>query len=71
MSKYPIILEETATRFSAWSPDVPGCIVTGGNCEETEREMRDGVEFQLEGIRRKGEPVPEPSFSAAYFEVAA
>jgi predicted RNase H-like HicB family nuclease len=71
MSKYLIILEETGTGFSAYSPDLPGCIATGRTREETESEMRDAIEFHIDGIRQRGEPVPKPSSSAAYCEVAA
>jgi predicted RNase H-like HicB family nuclease len=71
MSKYLIILEETATGFSAYSPDLPGCIATGATREETEQEMHDAIEFHIEGLRRAGQPVPRPASSAAYCEVAA
>ncbi len=71
MNSYLIILEKTATGFSAYSPDIPGCIATGATREETEREMHDAIEFHLEGLKRLGNPIPEPSSTAVYCEVAA
>jgi predicted RNase H-like HicB family nuclease len=71
MSKYLIVIEETGTGFSAYSPDLPGCIATGETREKTEREMHDAIEFHIEGLRDSGAPVPKPSSSAAYCEVAA
>lgn len=71
MSKYLIVIEETETGFSAYSPDLPGCVATGSTREETEREMHDAMEFHIEGLRLSGLPVPRPASSAAYCEVAA
>ncbi len=71
MSRYLIILEETATGFSAYSPDLPGCIATGQTRETAEREMHDAIEFHIEGLRLADLPVPKPASSAAYCEVAA
>jgi predicted RNase H-like HicB family nuclease len=71
MSRYLIVIERTATGFSAYSPDLPGCVATGRTREEVEREMHDAIEFHIEGMRLAGEPVPEPRSHAAYCEVAA
>ena len=71
MSRYLIILEETATGYSAYSPDLPGCVATGATREEVEREMHDAIEFHIEGLRLAGEPIPEPRSHAAYCEIAA
>lgn len=71
MSRYLIIIEHTATGFSAYSPDLPGCVATGRTRAEVEQEMRDAIEFHIEGLRQAGEPVPEPRSDAAYCEVAA
>jgi len=70
MSRYLIIIEETATGYSAYSPDLPGCVATGRTREEVEREMRDAVEFHLDGMRSEGLPIPAPSSFAEYVEVA-
>jgi predicted RNase H-like HicB family nuclease len=71
MSRYLVIIEESATGFSAFLPDVPGCIATGATREDVERAMREGVEFHLDSLRESGEPVPPPRSTATYVEVAA
>ncbi|MEA3209624.1 MAG: hypothetical protein QOE70_2681 [Chthoniobacter sp.] len=71
MSRFLIIIEDTATGFSAYSPDLPGCVATGRTRDEVEREMHDAIEFHIEGLRLSGYPVPEPRSQAAYCEIAA
>lgn len=71
MSRYLIIIESTATGYSAYSPDLPGCVATGKTRSQVAMEMHDAIEFHIEGLRRLGEPVPEPRSHAAYCEVAA
>ena len=71
MSRYLIITESTRTGFSAYSPDLPGCVATGRTRPEVEQEMHDAIEFHIEGLRLAGESVPEPHSDAAYCEVAA
>jgi predicted RNase H-like HicB family nuclease len=71
MSRYLVIIEKTDTGFSAYSPDLPGCVATGGSRQEVEREMRDAIEFHIEGLRLAGEQIPEPQSQASYCEVAA
>lgn len=71
MSRYLIVVEETATGFSAYVPDVDGCVATGRTREEVEQRMREALEFHLEGLRELGEPVPPPTSGAAFVEVAA
>ncbi|MGI9172507.1 MAG: type II toxin-antitoxin system HicB family antitoxin [Chthoniobacterales bacterium] len=70
MNRYLIIIEETATGFCAYSPDVPGCVATGRTRPKVESEMHDAIEFHLEGLREEGLPVPKPSSTAEYGEVA-
>jgi predicted RNase H-like HicB family nuclease len=71
MKKYLIIVEETDTGYSAYSPDVPGCGSTGKTQEEVERNIQQAIEFHLEGLREEGYDIPEPSSYSAYVEVAA
>ena len=71
MSRYLIIIEATSTGFSAYSPDLPGCVATGGTREEVEHEMRDAIEFHIEGLRLAGRQIPEPKSQASYCEIAA
>ncbi|HYD51231.1 MAG TPA: type II toxin-antitoxin system HicB family antitoxin [Gemmatimonadaceae bacterium] len=71
MSKYLIVIEETESGYSAYSPDFPGCVSTGRSREDVERSMRDAIELHLDGLREDGQPIPKPSTSAAYVDVAA
>ena len=67
--KYLIVIERTATGYSAYSPDVPGCIATGSAREATGREMRDAMAFHLDGLKAEGLAIPEASTSSSYVEV--
>jgi predicted RNase H-like HicB family nuclease len=69
--KYLMVIEPTETGFSAYSPDLPGCVSTGTTREEVELNMQEAIELHLEGLREEGYPVPEPSTSSAYVEVTA
>ena len=71
MSRFLIIIEETLTGYSAYSPDLPGCVASGATRDEVEREMRGAIEFHIEGLRLAGEPVPHPKTQAAYCDIAA
>jgi predicted RNase H-like HicB family nuclease len=71
MRRYLIIIEETSTGFSAYSPDLPGCVATGSTHEEVEREMQNAMEFHIDGLRLAGDQIPEPRSQASYCEVAA
>ena len=71
MRRYLVIVERTATGYSAYSPDLPGCITTGRSREEIEVNMREAVELHIEGLRAEGYPVPPPNSDVAYVEVAA
>ena len=69
--KYAVVIEQAESNYSAYVPDLPGCVATGATVEEVETEIREAIEFHLEGIREDGQPVPEPSSSVEYIEVAA
>ena len=66
-----IIMQETPSGFSAYSPDLPGCAATGRTPEEVEAEMHEAIEFHIEGLRLSHCPVPKPRTHAAYCEVGA
>jgi predicted RNase H-like HicB family nuclease len=68
--KYLVIYERTATGYSAYAPDLPGCITTGPTLEETERLMKEAIEFHLEGLREDGLPIPAPTTTADYIIAA-
>ena len=69
--KYLIVIEKTTTGYSAYSPDLPGCIATADTEEEIQREMRQTIAFHLDGLRQEGMPIPEPQSSSSYVEIPA
>ena len=69
--RYLVIVEETQTGFSAYSPDVDGCIATGASREEVETRMREALEFHLEGLSQEGCQIPQPRASATWVDTAA
>ncbi|MFQ5772336.1 MAG: type II toxin-antitoxin system HicB family antitoxin [bacterium] len=68
--KYPVIIEETKTGYSAFSPDLPGCVATGSSKEEIEKNMKDAIAFHLDGMHKEGLEVPRPHNFSAYLEVS-
>ena len=58
--KFLVVVERTKTGFSAYSPDLDGCVATGATRDEAERTMREAIEFHLEGLRQEGCEVPQP-----------
>jgi predicted RNase H-like HicB family nuclease len=62
MSRYLIIIEQTNTGFSAYSPDLPGCVATGATREEVVKQMHDVIEFHIEDLKLEGQSVPAPLF---------
>jgi predicted RNase H-like HicB family nuclease len=71
MSRYLIVIEETPTGYSAYSPDLPGCVATGRDRADVERGMRDAIVFHIEGLQEAGEAIPRPISTSAYIDVAA
>jgi len=69
--KILIVVERTGTGYSAYSPDLPGCVATGPSQPEVERTMREAIEFHLDGLRAEGFTPPEPNTYATVVEVAA
>ncbi len=59
--RYAIVIERADGNFSAYAPDLPGCIATGTTVSEVEREMGEAIRFHLDGLREDGLPVPEPA----------
>jgi predicted RNase H-like HicB family nuclease len=58
--KYTVIIEKTKTGYSAYLPDVPGCIATGRTEKAVQKNMADALEFHFEGLRLAGQPIPRP-----------
>lgn len=69
--KYLIVIEKTSSGYSAYSPDLEGCIATGQTPQEVEKNMREAMTFHLEGLALEGYDIPEPHSYSAYVEIAA
>lgn len=69
--KYAVVIEKAGANFSAYVPDLAGCVATGSTVDEVEQNIRDAIEFHLEGMREDGTPIPPPSSRVNYVEVAA
>jgi predicted RNase H-like HicB family nuclease len=69
MSRYLIVIEETTTGYSAYCPDLEGCVATGRTRDEVERAMEEAIAFHLDALREEGENVPVPRSSVSYVEV--
>jgi len=65
------VVEATEAGFSAYSPDLPGCVATGASRATAEQQMREAIEFHLEGLRADGHALPQASSYATIIEVAA
>jgi len=69
--RYAIVIEKAQSNYAAYVPDLPGCVTTGNSIEETEKQIREAIEFHIRGLREDGLPIPEPSSQVNYVEVAA
>ncbi len=69
--RYAVVIEQAEGNYSAYVPDLPGCVTTGATLEETERNMREAIAFHLEGMREDGLPIPMPSTVVEYCDLAA
>ena len=68
--KYPVIIEKAKDNYSAYSPDLPGCVATGHTVKETLLRMKDAIQFHIEGLKREGMAIPEPSTKVKYIEIS-
>jgi predicted RNase H-like HicB family nuclease len=71
MHRFLLIIEPAGQNFSAYSPDLPGCIATGASREETERHMYEAIQTHIEGLREDGLPIPQSTAFAEYVVVGA
>ncbi len=69
--RYAIVIEQAQGNYSAYVPDLPGCVATGVTVAEVEREIRKAIEFHLDGLREDGAEIPQPSSQVEYIEIAA
>ena len=67
--KYTVVIEKTGNGYSAYAPDLPGCIAAGDSVAEVEELIREAMILHVESLRDHGDPVPEPQTSAALVEV--
>lgn len=68
--QYAIVIEKAKRNYSAYCPDVPGCIATGPTVATTVRLMREALELHLKGLAEDGEPIPDPESIVDYVDVA-
>ena len=68
MNRYLIIVEKTSDNYSAYSPDIPGCIATGISRDEVKNNMKKAIRFHLDGLAEDGLPKPEPLSFSEYIE---
>ena len=66
--RYAVVIEKAKGNYSAYVPDLPGCVATGASVKGVEREIRKAIRFHLDGLREDGAPIPEPSAVCEYVE---
>ena len=69
--RYAVVIEKAEGNYSAYVPDLPGCIATGGTVAETEQSIREAIELHLSGMKEDGTPIPPASSQVDYVDVAA
>lgn len=67
--QYLIVIEKTGTGYSAYSPDLDGCVATGSTKQEVEQNIREAIAFHVEGLRDEGYSVPQPASYSTYVDV--
>jgi len=69
--RYAVVIEKAEGNYSAYVPDLPGCVATGATIEEVEAEIREAIEFHIEGMREDGLAIPAATSKVEYIETAA
>jgi predicted RNase H-like HicB family nuclease len=69
--RYAVVIEKAEGNYSAYVPDLPGCVATGATIAEVENEIREAIAFHIEGMREDGLDVPAPTSQVEYIELAA
>ena len=67
--KYTVVIEKTGNGYSAYVPDLPGCVAAGDTREATEELIREAIVYHLEMLRESGDPIPEPQTTTSFVEV--
>lgn len=70
MFRYPIVIERAKKNFSAYSPDLPGCVATGATIRQTLSRMRSAIKLHLDGLKKDGADIAEPSTKVEYIDIA-
>jgi len=66
--RYAVVIEKAESNYSAYVPDLPGCVASGATVEEVEREIKEAIRFHLDGLRQDGAQIPKPSAVCEYVE---
>jgi len=69
--RYAIVIEQAESNYSAYVPDLPGCVATGRTVEEVEEQIREAIAFHLDGMREDGTPIPPARSHVDYVDIAA
>ena len=68
--RYAVVIEKAEENYSAYVPDLPGCVAAGDTVEETDHLIREAIEIHLKGMREDGLPIPEPTSQVNYVDAA-
>ena len=66
--RYAIVIEKAGQNYSAYVPDLPGCVATADSVKAVENEIREAIRFHIDGLKADGQPVPAPTSRAEYVE---
>ncbi len=66
--RYAVVIEKVGNNYSAYVPDLPGCVATGNTVDEVENEIRDAIRFHIDGMKEEGLSIPKPESIAEYVE---
>lgn len=69
--RYAVVIEQAEANYSAYVPDIPGCVATGSTMGEVEQQIREAIAFHLDGLREDGIPVPPARSHVEYVDIAA
>lgn len=69
--RFAVVVEKAGNNYSAYAPDLPGCVATGSTVKEAEQEILEAIKFHIDGLREDGLPIPAPSSVVEYLEIAA
>ena len=69
--RYAIVVEKAGNNYSAYAPDLPGCVATGSTVQEAEQEIQAAIQFHIDGMREDGLPIPPASSVVEYLDIAA